>query len=171
MLSIIVAVGENWGIGRKGELPWHLKEDLQYFKSVTKGHRVIMGLKTFLSLPGVLPGRPHTVVCHENEAVPPHPMVEVVHDLDKALLEAKASEEEVFVIGGGMVYQRAMDFADKLYITHVEKVVEDADTFFPVICPHCWEKVSESDPVTDEASGIRYRFTIYLPKALGPDHE
>lgn len=157
---LIVAIGENNEIGVKGTLPWHLSEDLKYFKSVTRGYPVIMGRTTYFSLPfRPLKGRKNIVL---NLGGDPIPEVSCVYSFDEAYKEAEADgKDKCFVIGGASVYRAALPDMDILYITHVHKTVEEADTFFPQIDPEIWEEVSRSETVTDEESGIRFEFTVY----------
>lgn len=155
---IIVAVADNWAIGVKGDLPWHLPEDLKYFKSVTAGCPVIMGRTTYFSLPRrPLPKRRNIVL---NLGGDPIPEVETVNSFDEAyaLLEGC---ERCFIMGGASVYRAALNDMDTLYITHVHTVVENADVFFPVIDETVWYKESVSETHTDEATGFTYEFVVY----------
>lgn len=163
MLSIIVAVAQNLAIGKENKLLWHLSEDLKYFKRITFGHCVIMGYNTFLSVnKRPFPGRRNIIV---NNAMEDgiYDGVEYFSSLDGALTAASSKdEEEVFIIGGGMMYRSALPFADKLYITEVRKVVEDADTFFPPIDLAVWKESSRSEVMKDEKSGLEFTFVTYL---------
>lgn len=161
MISIIVAVAKNLAIGRNNQLLWHLGEDLKYFKRTTSGHPVIMGYNTFLSVGGrPFPNRRNIVV---NNALPDgvRDGVECFSSLDSALKAAQESDDEVFVIGGGMMYRTSMPVADRLYITEVDKVVEDADTFFPEIDSSIWKEISRSPKAKDEKTGLEYSFVVY----------
>ncbi|MDP1883989.1 MAG: dihydrofolate reductase [Candidatus Moranbacteria bacterium] len=129
MISIIVAVGKNNAIGRDNRLLWDIPEDMAHFKAVTSGHTVIMGEKTYQSIGRPLPNRKNIVVTLNKELQAPG--CEVRFDLDEVLQEYKNREEEVFVIGGGIIYKLSLPMADKLYLTVVEDAPEDADTFFP----------------------------------------
>ena len=131
-ISIIVAVGEgNRVIGNKGKLPWNISEDLKRFKLLTTGHPVIMGRNTFLSIGRVLPGRTNIVLSDMPWNDAPDGVV-VVRSLEDVLEKAKRSpgSEEVFVIGGGMVYKEALSVADRLYVTLVHGTFM-GDVFFP----------------------------------------
>ena len=127
MISIIAAIGKNWELGRKGNLIFHIKEDMKYFKEMTLGHKVVMGRKTWESLPGKLPGRENIVVSR-GEVVGAD---QVIHDLDEFLLDNVDTGEEVFVIGGGEIYKEALPYAQNIYLTEVDVEVGDADAFFP----------------------------------------
>ena len=128
MISIIVVVGKNREIGFKNKLLWDIPEDMQRFKEITTGHTVVMGDKTFESIGRPLPGRKNVVVTR-NENYDAEG-VEVRNSLEDVLQESKDSPEEVFVIGGGQIFEQSLSYADKLYITVVDDEPE-ADTFFP----------------------------------------
>jgi len=157
---IIVAVADNYGIGVKGDLPWHLSEDLQYFKKTTRGYPVIMGRTTYFSLPvRPLPGRTNIVL---NLGGDPIPDVKCVYSFEEAYEAAAATGAgKCFVIGGASVYRAAMPDMDKLYITHVHTEVKDADVFFPVIDPAIWEKESVSETKVDPETGYTFEFVVY----------
>jgi len=129
MISIIVAVGKNNAIGRGNKLLWDIPEDMAHFKEKTSGHTVIMGEKTYISIGKPLPNRKNIVVTLDKDFQAPG--CEVRFDLDEVLKEYKNSAEEVFVIGGGIIYKLSLPMADKLYLTVVDDAPEDADTFFP----------------------------------------
>lgn len=128
MISIIVVVGKNREIGCDNKLLWSLPEDMDRFKKVTTGHTVVMGDKTFESIGRPLPGRKNIVVTLDKDYQAEG--VDVRSSLDDVLGEAKASDDETFVIGGGTIYGLALPYADKLYITVVDDAPE-ADTYFP----------------------------------------
>lgn len=157
---LIVAIADNNGIGVKGDLPWHLSEDLRYFKAVTSGYPVIMGRTTFFSLPfRPLKGRKNIVL---NLGGEPIPEVSCVYSFDEAFKEAEAAgKDKCFVIGGASVYRAALPMMDRLYVTHVHTVVKDADTFFPEIDPSVWHKISTSETHTDPETGYEFEFVVY----------
>lgn len=161
-LSLIGAAAENNAIGFKGCIPWHLTGDFKYFKNVTSGHTVIMGLATWISLPRKpLPGRRNIVV--SNVPVSEADLnsgAEFFPDLDSALKSAE-NDGEVFAIGGGMIYRQTIKVAGRVYLTRVHTVVEPADTFFPVVEPDLWRETSRSEVQHDEASGLDYEFIVY----------
>lgn len=158
---LIVAVADNRAIGKDNALLWHISEDLRFFKSSTLGGVVIMGYQTYLSLGSrPLPKRVNIVISkYPLEDVPEG--VKVARTLAEAYSLAGPSVERVFVMGGGETYRRALPGADKLYVTHVRTVINDADTFFPVIDPLIWELESESEEKTDPESGLQFRFAVY----------
>lgn len=160
---IIVAVADNYGIGVKGDLPWHLSEDLKYFKEATRGFPVIMGRTTYFSLPvRPLKGRKNIVL---NLGGDPIPEVTCVYSFEEAYKEAEATgADKCFVMGGASVYKAALPDMDKLYITHVHTEVEGADVFFPVIDPSVWERESTSETHTDPETGYTFEFVVYRKK-------
>ncbi len=159
MISIIVAIAENYAIGKKGDLLCHMPADLKHFKEITTGSTVLMGERTFLSLPKhPLPNRRNIVLTDVKGKT--FEGAETVYSMEE--LRAKVSpDEEAFVIGGGMVYKQAMEFADKLYITHIHHSWEDADTFFPVIDPTIWKQLSAERHSADDKNPYDYTFAEY----------
>lgn len=156
---IIVAIADNNAIGRNNELLWHISEDLRFFKRTTLGSPVIMGRKTFESIGRALPGRVNIVV---SRGFSTGEEVEVVNSLEDAFAVAEDTNlEKCFVIGGGQIYAQAIDFADRLVVTHVHTVIEDADTFFPAINPEIWNVVQRSEMLTDEETGYQFEFVEY----------
>ena len=155
---LIVAIADNNGIGVKGQLPWHISEDLQYFKNTTRGYPVIMGRTTYFSLPfRPLKGRKNIVL---NLGGDPIPDVECVYSFDEAYAAAEPAEK-CFIMGGASVYRAAMPDMDTLFITHVHTVIEEADAFFPEIDPAVWKKVSVSETHTDPETGWDFEFVVY----------
>ena len=128
MISAIVAVDNDWGIGFNGELLERIPDDLKYFKKLTENNVVVMGRKTWESLPGKLPGRINIVVSRN----PVEGADEWVQDLANFIDENKDTEEEIFVIGGGMVYFETLKYAKRLYLTEVDVDAPEADSFFPM---------------------------------------
>ena len=157
MISLIAAIGKNRELGKDGDLVFHIKEDMKYFKETTMGHKVLMGRKTWESLPGKLPGRENIVVSRHE--VPGADMV--IHDLGEFLRENAESEEEIFVIGGGMVYFEALPYARNLYLTEVDVEVKDADTFFPEFDKSLYEKKIIKKGQHDD---LTYTFVKYIKK-------
>lgn len=162
MISIIVAIAENYAIGKNGDLLCHLPADLKHFKEITTGCTVLMGERTFFSLPKhPLPNRRNIVLT--DVAGKTYEGAEAVYSLDE--LVAKVSpEEEAFVIGGGMVYRQMMPRADKLYITHIHHSWEDADTFFPEIKESEWKQIAAERHEADDKNPYAYTFAEYIRK-------
>ena len=157
ILSIIVAIGENNEIGCMNGLLWHLPADLKRFKTLTTDHTVVMGRKTFESLPnGPLPNR-RNVVISRNQQFTHHDCL-VVSSLEEALIKL-SDEKEVYVIGGSQIYCQALPYASKLYLTLVHASFPEADTFFPEIDLTRWIKRSEETHSADEKN--KFSFTFY----------
>ncbi len=140
-LSLIVAMDLQGGIGRAGEIPWHLSADLKRFKRLTMGHYLIMGRKTHVSIGRPLPGRVNIVLSRAANYHPEGCLVSA--SLEDALaLAQKGGAEDVFVIGGGQVYAQALNLADRIYLTRVHTLAH-CDTFFPEIDASAWYVVEE----------------------------
>ena len=174
-LVLIAAVGRRGEIGRGNDLLWRTREDQLHFKHTTMGHPVVMGRRTWDSLPErfrPLPGRRNLVV--SRDAGHPAPGAEVVTSLDAALA-ATAAAPRVFVVGGGQLYALALPLADELVLTEVDAAFDDADAFFPAWDRDAFEETSRTAH-TDDA-GRRYAFVTYVrrppgrrpaPQAAGP---
>ena len=159
MISIIVAIAENYAIGKKGDLLCHMPADLKHFKDITSGKTVMMGERTFFSLPKhPLPNRRNIVLT--DVAGKTFEGAEAVYSIDE-MVQCVNGEEEAFVIGGGMVYRQMMERADKLYITHIHHSWEDADTFFPEIKESEWKLLSAERHFADEKNPYDYTFATY----------
>ena len=158
MISLIAAVARNRAIGKDGQLLWHLPEDMRYFRETTRGKPVIMGRKTWESLPESfrpLPGR-RNIVISRNPAYDAAGAT-LVGSLDEAVLQAKDSEE-VFVIGGADIYRQALPLAQRLYLTEVAQDF-DADAFFPEYTESDWKEISRSGQKSK--SGLEFSFAVY----------
>lgn len=141
MLSIIVAVAENNAIGKDNDLIWYISDDLKRFKKITTGHTIVMGRKTFESLPnGALPNR-ENVVISQDQHLQIHG-VKMMHRIEDVVEEYRDSPEEIFIIGGGSIYEKLLPYAQKIYLTKVHASF-DADVFFPEIYEHEWKLLSE----------------------------
>lgn len=156
--NIIVAVTRDMAIGRGGDMIYHIGADLRNFKAVTMGHAVVMGRKTFESLPkGALPGRRNIVVSRRKDYCPAG--AEVYDSLDEALA---AGGDGAFVIGGGEIYRQAIDGAKTLYITEIDASgPADADTRFPDIDEACRVRTNVGEWQEDTRTGVRFRFVEY----------
>lgn len=161
MISIIVAIAEDYGIGNKNELLWYVPEDLKRFKKLTFGHTIIMGKKTWESLPKKpLPGRKNIVITDN-----PHETIEfsiTAYSIEDSLSKC-GENDEVFIIGGGSIYRQFMPFADRLYITHIHKKAP-ADIYFPFIDPEIWEPIEKEEHRRDKNNDIPYTYIIYNRK-------
>ena len=132
MLSIIVAMAENNVIGKDNKLLWHVPEDLKRFKSITSGNIIIMGRKTFESLPGVLPNRKHIIITRDENYSVDNPNVEVIHNLSQVINTYKNPSKHAFIIGGGDIYKQVIHIVDKIFLTKIYESFE-GDTTFPQI--------------------------------------
>ena len=158
---IIVAIADNNAIGKDNALLWHISEDLKFFRSTTVGCPVIMGRKTYESIGRPLPKRLNIIVSRKGYDAPEG--VLVVDSIEKGYEVAKEQgAEKCFVIGGGQIYTQAMQIADEMVITHVHTVIEDADTYFPVIDPSVWQVAERSELKTDTESGYTFEFVKYI---------
>ena len=160
--NIIVAISDNNAIGKNNELLWHISEDLRFFRCTTLGWPVIMGRKTFESIGRALPGRVNVVI---SRGFTTGEDVEVVGSLEEAFATAESTNlEKCFVMGGGQIYAQALEQADRLVVTHVHTVIEDADTFFPPIDPQVWAVAQRSELFTDEETGYTFECVEYIKK-------
>lgn len=167
--AIIVAIADNNAIGRDNALLWHISDDLKFFKRTTSGCPVIMGRKTFESIGRPLPKRTNIVVSRGFSAPEGVGVVASLEEAYKAAsaalqIDAETAPGRCFVIGGGQIYAQAMQDADRLIVTHVHTVIEDADTFFPQIDPSVWEIAQRSEMFHDEESGFEFEFVEYIRK-------
>lgn len=158
MISIIVAIAENRAIGKNNDLLWHIPADLKRFKSITSGHPVIMGKRTWESLPlRPLPNRRNIVITD----IPEEQIegCEMAYSIDEAVAKCK-SEEENFIIGGSSVYRQFLPYASRLYLTLVKKSF-DADVFFPEIDFSEWKLISKEEFQPDEVNDFYYSNETY----------
>ena len=159
-LSMIAAVGRHNELGKNNDLIWHFKEDMRFFKQTTTGHSVIMGRKTFESLPKALPNRRNIVISsNENYAAAG---AETVTSL-AAALQLAADADKAFIIGGGRVYAEALPLADELVMTEIDAVCPDADTFFPAFDRVLYER---SVVASHEENDVAFTHVIYTKKAV-----
>lgn len=158
-LSLICALAENRAIGHQGKLLYYLPADLRHFKALTTGHTILMGRKTFESLPkGALPHRRNVVISRQPDYSAPG--IEVFPSFEAAL-EACAADSEVYVIGGESVYAAALPLADRLCLTHIHATPAEADTYFPDHDVSLWKEVSREDFRPDEKNSEAYSFVDY----------
>lgn len=163
MISIIVAISQENAIGKNGQLLCHLPSDLQHFKQITSGKTVVMGERTFFSLPKhPLPNRKNIVLTD----VPNKTFegAQSVYSIEEIVDLFSKTDEEIFIIGGGMVYRQMMPFADKLYITHIHHSWQDADTFFPEIDSNIWTLTQSETMLADDKNPYDYSFAEYIRK-------
>ena len=156
-VSIIVAMAENGVIGRDMDLPWHISADLKRFKALTMGHHIVMGRKTFESIGRLLPGRTTVIVTRQSDYQVDGAVI--VNSLEAAQAAA-TDDSELFIIGGGQVYEIALPLADRLHVTRVHTEV-DGDTSFPAIDWDQWELVSAERHGADEKNDYDFTFESY----------
>lgn len=158
-VSIIAAVARNNAIGKANKLPWHLPADLKHFKSLTIGHAILMGKRTFESLPnGPLPNRKNIVLSSVMSEGVNESYFEA-NSIEDAL-ELCENEEQVFIIGGCAVYKQSFDFADDMYITWIDEEFE-ADAFFPEVDFSKWKEISREEHAADDKNPYNYAFVHY----------
>ncbi|MFC2115015.1 dihydrofolate reductase [Bacteroidota bacterium] len=158
MISIIVAIAENYAIGKNNDLLWHIPEDLKRFKRITSGQKIIMGKRTYDSLP-YRPLKNRTNIVISDVPGDHYEGCQMAYSIEEAFKYCD-QEEECFVIGGGMVYRQFMPLADKLYITWIHREF-DADIFFPEIDPEIWEE-TEREESQDDGLDFTYSFVNYI---------
>jgi dihydrofolate reductase len=160
IISLIVAVDQKGGIGKNNQLPWHLSSDLKRFKSITMGHHLVMGRKTYETIGKPLPGRTMIVVT-KNPSYHPGGCI-IANSIEQALKVAEANnEDEVFIIGGGEIFTQSIDIANKIYLTTVHAVT-NADVFFPKITDPSW-KISWSEEINKDINdehGSDYKIMV-----------
>lgn len=158
-IIMIVAVSENNVIGKDNDLIWKLKSDLKRFKSLTSGHVIIMGRKTFESFPKPLPNRKHIVISRQPNYPVPEDVV-LAHTIEQALFKAK-DFRKIFIIGGGEIYKQALPFCNVLELTRVHTQCE-GDTYFPEIETEAWKLLKTERYPADEENEFEYSFLTYL---------
>jgi dihydrofolate reductase len=160
ILSIIVAIAENGAIGKDNRLPWHLPEDLKFFKRTTLGKPVLMGRKTYESLGKPLPGRLNIVISRQRLQLPEG--VLLYHSLEESIKRLEEENtDEGFVIGGGDIFKEVLPDIDRMYITRVHTIIDDATAFFPEIDHSHWHKVWEEAHKADEKHKYDFTFQQY----------
>lgn len=156
MLTCIAAIGKNRELGKDNQLIWHLPKDLKFFRTMTKGHTIVMGRKTFESLPGLLPGRHHIVISRSNPSLPEE--VEIFSSIEDFLQAYQESEEEIFVIGGAAIYKQLLPYCERLLLTEIDASY-DADVFFPEFDKDKYKRTVLSDI---EENDTHYQHIEYL---------
>lgn len=161
MITLIAAVAENNALGKDNQLLWHLPDDFKRFKTVTSGHYIIMGRKTFESFPKPLPNRTHVIITRQKDF---HPEGCIIVDSVQNAISVCPKDEEIFIIGGGEIYKQSIEIADKLDITKVHHSF-DADTFFPEIDTAEWILDTSEFHSKDEKHLFDFTFETYLRKS------
>lgn len=155
MTAIVVAAAENNVIGKDNGLIWHLPADLRHFKQITMGHPILMGRKTYESIGKPLPGRTSVIVTSQEDYVADGCIV--AHSLQEALEEAKALDENVYIIGGAEIYKQALPLTDTIYLTRLHHTF-DGDVYFPELDDEEWETVAREHHEPDEKNKYHYSF-------------
>ena len=155
----IAAIGKNHELGKNNDMIWHMPKDLKFFKAQTKGHSMVMGRKTFESLPGMLPGRHHIVISRSKTDFGEG--VEVFASIDDFMEAYKDKDETVFVIGGGQIYQQMLELSDELILTHVDATCEQAQVFYPQFDESQYD---QEVLLEQEDNGLKLRHVRYIKK-------
>lgn len=158
MISFIWAMDENRVIGKGNQLPWHLPEDLKFFKKVTMGHPVAMGRKTHESIGRLLPGRENIVISRNRDFQCEG--CTVLYSIEDFITYCQEKEDEVFVIGGAEIFRELIHEVDRLYLTMIYEKF-DGDTFFPELSLEDFKLVSQEKGIRDEKNPYDYEFLIY----------
>jgi dihydrofolate reductase len=162
MITLIAAVAENNALGKDNQLLWHLPDDFKRFKNITSGHYIIMGRKTFESFPKPLPNRTHVIISRQKNYAPENCIV--VNSIQQAIAICPRNEE-VFVIGGGEIYNQSIEIADKIDITRVHHSFE-ADTYFPEINLNKWQLTFEEYHQKDDKHQYDFSFQTFIKKQV-----
>jgi len=158
IISTIVAVAKNNVIGKDNDIPWYLPADLKYFKKITTGHHIVMGRKCYESIGRPLPKRTNIVVTRNPFFIASGCLI--THNVAEAVQLAEANgEEEVFIIGGGQIYEIALPHVDRIYLTEVDLEVK-GDIFFPSIDLNNWNLIKETKNLADEKNEYDYTFKV-----------
>jgi dihydrofolate reductase len=160
-LTIIVAVSANQVIGKDNDLVWNLPKDMKRFKTLTSGHHIIMGRKTFESFPKPLPNRTHIVITRQKNYSVPQGVI-VVNSLEKAI-EIAEDDKQPFIIGGGEIYKQALSYANWIELTRVHGNF-DGDTYFPNINLNEWQEVKRESIFKDENHDYDFCYITYKKK-------
>jgi dihydrofolate reductase len=162
IISLIVAMDKNRGIGKNNKIPWHLPSDLKRFKRLTMGHYLMMGRKTYETIGKPLPGRVMLIVTRQKGYRAEGCIV--VNSIQQAIKEAEDQhEDELFVIGGGEIFRQVFDIAEKIYLTNVHAEI-DASVHFPEIDPGAWELFTKHDPEQLENDQYASDFQVLIRK-------
>ena len=151
-------MGLNREIGVDNKLPWHLPKDLKHFKEITSGHPIIMGRKTYESIGNPLPNRTNIVISRKKDWF--EEGILIVGSIKEAIKFGQKIDEDIFIIGGGNIFEQTMDIADKLEVTEIKTNIE-ADTFFPKIDPKIWTKTDEICHEKDEKNNFDFCFQTF----------
>ena len=155
-ISMIASVGKNNELGKDNGLIWRFKEDLKFFREITTGHVIVMGRKTFESLPKMLPNRHHIVITSKDYI---NDEVEVFKNIDYFLEKYRDCEDEIFIIGGSSIYSSFLEYSNKLYLTEIDAEDKDADVYFPSFDKSLYDRSYIGEEQED--NNIKYRHVLY----------
>lgn len=159
MISMIAAVGKNLELGKDNNLIWHIPADMKFFKETTMGHIVVMGRRTYESIPGGLPGREIIVISTR----PVQGDVQAYNNINSVVDKYEDGNTEIFICGGASIYRQFLPYANKLYLTEIDSEASDADTFFPEFDKKEWKRRILKK---DEHNGIKYKMCLYDKKIM-----
>lgn len=165
MVNIIVAVGKNNAIGKNNHLLWHLPNDLKHFKSITEGHPIIMGRKTFESLPNLLPNRLHIILSKNEDFKVYDDNAVVINNIKSLFKLIQDTSDDFYVIGGGQMYREFLPYTDRIYLTEVDIEVE-ADTYFPELDKSKWIVTEQKEGLVNEKNSIPHRFITLVKSKI-----
>lgn len=157
-INLIAAIGKNNELGKNNDLIWKLKEDMKFFKETTMGHPIVMGRKTFESLPKVLPGRKNIVISRSEIK---NDQIEIYKSIRDFLVQYQNFNNEVFIIGGASIYEQFIDLATKMYLTEIDEIDDRADVYFPKFNTIDWDKEIISQKVENS---IEFNHVLYKRK-------
>ena len=156
MFSLIAAIGKNRELGKNGELIFHIKDDMKFFRETTLGHKIVMGRKTWESLPSKLPNRTNIVISSRDFEGPD----EIIHDLADFMAKNKDTDEEIFIIGGGMIYKEFLPVASSLYLTEVDAGDETADAYFPDFDKNLYQRTVIKEGKADDLAFVISKYQL-----------
>ena len=154
-INIIAAIGKNNELGKNNDLVWRLKGDMKFFRDTTIGHSIVMGRKTFESLPKILPGRKHIVISTSEIK---NDEIELYKSIRDFLIKYQNVDEDVFIIGGASIYQQFVDLATKMYLTEIDASDEYADVYFPEFNKEDWDR---EELASNPENSINYKHVLY----------
>ena len=157
-INIIAAIGKNNELGKNNDLVWRLKGDMKFFRDTTIGHSIVMGRKTFESLPKILPGRKHIVISTSDIK---NDEIELYKSIRDFLIKYQNVDEDVFIIGGASIYQQFVDLASKMYLTEIDASDEYADVYFPEFNKEDWDR---EELASNQENSINYKHVLYKKK-------
>ncbi|MBE6139673.1 MAG: dihydrofolate reductase [Firmicutes bacterium] len=157
-INLIAAIGKNNELGKNNDLIWRLKEDMKFFKNTTMGHPIVMGRKTFESLPRVLPGRKNIVIS-TNEIR--NDEIELYKSIREFLINYQNFNDDVFIIGGASIYREFIDIATRMYLTEIDAMDNNADVYFPKFNVNDWER---EELASNQENSINFKHVLYKRK-------